>query len=530
MTTSNHTESFARKALLRLEGVLNKILGNDLNPLYYLGALGFYFFWVVAVSGAYLYAFYKTGIELSYPSVEYITKEQWYLGGIMRSLHRYASDALVVVMALHLLREFILGRYRGARWFAWITGIPLIWLIYASGTNGYWMVWDTLAQYSTVAAMEWFDWLPIFSEPMSQSFVSQEVLNDRFFSLISFAHVTLPVFILFLLWVHIMRISYPVVNPRRRLALGMLLAMLVLALVKPVLSQGPADMGIEPRNIEIDWFYLFIYPLQEIWSPGAVWALVFGLTGLLSVLPWLPTRNKQIPIAEVSLKNCNGCRRCVADCPYEAVVMQPRSDGMRLMEEAVVIPDRCVSCGICAGACPSSTPFRSDAGYVSGIEMPSMPMAGLRAAMTDDLAKLKGGARVMVFGCDNAADIAKLRSEGVAVMSLPCTAMLPPSFIEYALYENQADGVFVTGCRENDCYHRMGGVWTAQRLSREREPRLRGRVERERGRIRLLWASSADFRELTLELESFRTSLRDLTSAQTELNNEGNQKPAGSTN
>ncbi len=511
MTTSNHTESVARRMLLRFEGILNKIFGNDLNPFYYLGALGFFFFWVLAVSGAYLYAFYKTGIELSYPSVEYLTNEQWYFGGIMRSLHRYASDALVVVMALHLLREFILGRYRGARWFAWITGVLLIWLIYATGINGYFMAWDKLAQYATVATMEWFDWLPIFGGPLSQSFVSQEVLNDRFFSLISFSHATFPLFVLLFLWIHILRISYPVVNPRRGLALGMLLAMLVLALVKPALSQGPADMGIEPRNIGIDWFYLFVYPLLDIWSPGALWAFVFGLTGLLSILPWLPTRNKQIPIAEVSLKDCSGCRRCVADCPFEAVVMQPRSDGMHFPEEAVLVPDRCVSCGICVGACPSSTPFRSDAGYVSGIEMPSMPMAGLRAAMTADLAKLKGNARVMVFGCDNAANIEKLRGAGVAVMSLPCTAMLPPSFIEYALYEHQVDGVFITGCRESDCYHRMGDLWTKQRLGREREPRLRGRVERERGRIRLFWASSADFKELSGELELFRAGLKKLS-------------------
>ncbi|HYR05807.1 MAG TPA: cytochrome b N-terminal domain-containing protein, partial [Gallionella sp.] len=486
---------------------MNRIFGNDLNPFYHLGALGFYFFWIIVVSGAYIYAFYKTGIKLSYPSVESLTHEQPFLGGIMRSLHRYASDALVVVMVLHMLREFILGRYHGARWFTWVSGIPLIWLIYAAGTNGYWMVWDTLAQYSTVMAMEWFDWLPIFSEPMAQGFVSQEALNDRFFSLVSFSHVTIPLVILFLFWVHIMRISYPVVNPRRGLVAGMLLAMLVLALVYPALSQGPADLGVEPHNIGIDWFYLFIYPLLEIWSPGAVWAFILGLTGLLSILPWLPKGNKQIPIARVSLDNCNGCGRCAADCPYEAVVMQPRSDGKHLMKESVVIPDRCVSCGICAGACPSSTPFRSDAGYVSGIEMPSMPMVWLRAEMAGDLAKLKGDARVMVFGCDNAADIRKLLSEGVAVMSLPCTAMLPPSFIEYALHEHQADGVLITGCREKDCYHRMGGIWTTQRLSREREPRLRGRVDRERRRIRLFWASSEDFKELSKELESFRVSL-----------------------
>ncbi len=512
MTASHHTESVARRILLRFEGVLNRIFGNDLNPFYYLGALGFYFFWLVVVSGAYIYSFYKTGVKLSYPSVEYLTHEQWYLGGIMRSLHRYASDALVAVMVLHLLREFILGRYRGARWFAWFTGVPLIWLIYGAGINGYWMVWDTLAQYSVVATMEWFDWLPVFGEPMSQSFVSQEALNDRFFSLVSFAHVTVPLIILFLLWVHIMRISYPVVNPRRGLALGMLLAMLVLALVKPALSQGPADMGIEPRNIGIDWFYLFIFPLLDIGSAGQVWALVIGLSLLLGALPWLPSRFKQIPVAEVNLKDCSGCRLCVADCPYEAVVMRPRSDGMHFPEEALVVPDRCVSCGICAGACPSSNPFRSKDHYLSGIEMPSLPIYGLRTAMMDDLTKLKGEVRVMVFGCDNAANIGELRSESVAVLSLPCIAMLPPSFIEYALHGHHAEGVFITGCRECDCYHRLGILWTGSRLAAEREPRLRGRAERQR--IGQFWAASADFKELESELESFRSSLRSLAGSE----------------
>ena len=521
MTTSKHTESFAHKKLLQFEGILNKIFGNELNPFYYLGALGFFFFWVIAVSGAYLYAFYKTGIELSYPSVEYLTNEQWYLGGVMRSLHRYASDALVVVMVLHLLREYILGRYRGARWFAWITGVLLIWLIYAAGINGYFMSWDKLAQYTTVSTMEWLDWLPIFGGPMSQSFVSQEVLNDRFFSLISFSHATFPLFVLFFLWIHILRISYPVVNPKRGLVLGMLLAMLILALIKPALSQGPADMGIEPSNIGIDWFYLFVFPLLDIWSAGQVWAFAAGLSLLLGVLPWLPTRHKQIPVAEVSLKDCSGCRLCVADCPYEAVVMRPRSDGMRFLEEAVVVPDRCVSCGICVGACPSSTPFRSEDHYLSGIEMPSMPISGLRTIMKSDLARLDGEVRIMIFGCDNAANIEKLRSEGVAVMSLPCTAMLPPSFIEYALRENRVDGVFITGCRENDCYHRLGGLWTAQRLDAKREPRLRSRAESER--IRQYWASSTDEKELAFEVELFRSVLRSLNESENVSNLGGEQ-------
>jgi quinol-cytochrome oxidoreductase complex cytochrome b subunit len=69
--------------------------------------------------------------------VDHHTNDQWYAAGVMRSLHRYASDALVIVVVLHMLREYSLDRMRGKRFFAWITGVPLLWFIYMCGITGY---------------------------------------------------------------------------------------------------------------------------------------------------------------------------------------------------------------------------------------------------------------------------------------------------------------------------------------------------------------------------------------------------------
>ena len=38
-----------------------------------------------------------------------------------------------MVVMLHLLREYVPDRMRGARWFAWRTGVPLLWLLFAVG-------------------------------------------------------------------------------------------------------------------------------------------------------------------------------------------------------------------------------------------------------------------------------------------------------------------------------------------------------------------------------------------------------------
>ena len=79
-----------------VERPFDRLFGPSLNPLAQLGALGFFFFWIVAVSGIYLFIFFDTGIDRAYRSVEYISRDQWFHAGVMRSFHRYASDLMVV--------------------------------------------------------------------------------------------------------------------------------------------------------------------------------------------------------------------------------------------------------------------------------------------------------------------------------------------------------------------------------------------------------------------------------------------------
>ncbi|MCW8835459.1 MAG: cytochrome b N-terminal domain-containing protein, partial [Rhodospirillales bacterium] len=159
-------------AYLWVESLFDYIFGQKYNPFYYLGALTWFFFWVVSVSGIYLFlGGFDTGVTEVYDSVQWLTHDNWYLGGIMRSLHRYGSDAMVLTTVAHLLREFCMDRYHGVRWFAWFTGVPLIWLLITSGITGYWLVWDELAQYLAIASFEWLDAIGIFSEPIANNFL-----------------------------------------------------------------------------------------------------------------------------------------------------------------------------------------------------------------------------------------------------------------------------------------------------------------------------------------------------------------------
>jgi ferredoxin/coenzyme F420-reducing hydrogenase delta subunit len=521
----NGLRTVAKAAFESVENLFDRAFGPELNPMHQLGALGWFFYWIVIVSGVYLYIFFDTGIHQAYESLEYITNVQWYAAGVMRSLHRYASDALIIVMLLHLVREFVMDRYRGARWYSWFTGVPLLWFAFACGITGYWMVWDVLAQYIAIATTEWFDSLGIFGETIARNFLNPDILSGRFFTLMVFIHIAVPLFMLLVMWIHIQRQNYARVNPPKALAIGTLGMLLVLSFIKPAVSQAPADLGTVPTVLDIDWFYLAGYPLLDI-IPGLVmWAIAGGATLILLLMPWLPPRRREtVPV--VNLDNCNGCGRCVDDCPFTAVILQPRTDETAFSEEAVVKNDLCTSCGICVGACPTSTPFRRSSELVPGIDLPDQRMQALRDKILAASAGLAGDTRVIVFGCKNGPDLKRLEGPAVAAMELQCIGMLPPSFLDFLITRHHVEGVFLTGCTLGDCHNRLGNQWTEQRLSGERDPYLRERVPRDR--IGRFWAGLTHNRRLAKKLAAFQEQLKGLPPYHRPSRKPSGQQPAES--
>ncbi|MGE0875124.1 MAG: 2Fe-2S iron-sulfur cluster-binding protein [Burkholderiales bacterium] len=277
---------------IKVESLFNLAFGDKLNPLYYLGPIAYYLMWLAVASGLYLYAFFETSVSGAYSSVESITHGQRYIGGVLRSIHRYASDGMVLVMLLHLARHWTFDRYRGFRWFSWISGVALLWLVYASGINGYMLPWDSLSQFVVIATAEWLDWLPIFKGALIRNFILPENVNDRLFSLLSFIHIGVPLAVLALLWVHTQRVPQARTAPPLPVAVALTAALVALSLVKPAVSQAPADLAAAVGTIDFDWFYLPVYALLYRTSPGEIWLLLGGATLLLLALPWLPPKRK----------------------------------------------------------------------------------------------------------------------------------------------------------------------------------------------------------------------------------------------
>ncbi len=498
--------SLSRMVDESLTGAFDHAFAPANNPWRHLGALAFLCLVIAAASGVVAYALYDTSVNGAYQSGLRLQNDPLLLGRLLRGLHRYAADAFMLLSVLHLLREAMRGHFRGVRWYSWITGIPLAWLLWVAGITGLWLLWDERALYSITATAEWLQALPLAAELLARNFLTADALNDRFFSLIMFIHIGIPLLLLAAVWVHVQRVSLPRIWPPRELTAGCVVMLSLLALSFPAQSLGPALTGHVAARLSLDWFYLFPHPLVDALSAQTVWLLAAALTAVLATLPWLGFSRRVASTAsraaQVDLANCNGCSRCAADCPFGAVVMIPRTDQRRHPRQASVITDMCAACGICVGACPSSTPFRRIEDMVSGIEMPDAPMASLRRTLQQSLGALRGPDRIVVFACRQAANFEELNDAQTAVMPMECAGMLPPSFIEYA-NRMGATGVVIAGCREADCEFRLGDRWVQQRFAGTRNPRLRAVAARER--VAVVWPGR-DIGRVLLAIAGLRNS------------------------
>lgn len=486
----------------RLVQALDRLAGNPNNPLRHLGSLAFLAFWWLALSGLWLYVVLDTSVEGAYLSIEGMGPRS--VGGLLRSSHRYAADALVILTGLHLLRELVHGHWRHFRRFSWLTGTALLPIMAISAIGGFWLGWDRLAQFSATATMELLDYLPLLGSTLARNFLGSAQISNRMFSLFIFVHVGMSLLLLFGLWFHVQRISRAAAFPPRLPALGLLGMLLLMAVVAPVQGQGPADLGTVPAGLQLDWILLAVHPLMYASSAGFVWLLLGGALLVLMALPFLPMRQPRAQVAVVDADNCSGCTWCFHDCPYSAITMAPHPSGRAGHLIAVVAPELCAGCGICAGSCPSSTPFRRMPQLVTGIDLPQLPVNLLREQLRTGIegalaAEGPPGGPVVVFSCRHGADASALEAPGLVVLPLLCAGQLPPSFMDYAV-RHGAGHVVVASCRTGGCEFRLGPRWLSERLDGRRPPALPARL-RDSDRCSHVPTDSVELAELQQVLE-----------------------------
>jgi coenzyme F420-reducing hydrogenase delta subunit/ferredoxin len=504
-------ESLRRRALRRIgawyqwgEVLIDRLVSPALNPLYHAGTIAVFSLAVATITGIYLFIFYRVGTDAAHQSIEGIMQHPLGVGSLMRSLHRYASDAAILAAALHGGKMLMNDRFWGARWIGWVTGLVLLGLVWITGATGYWLVWDTQAQWLSISTARFLDVLPIFGEPLARTFLPGVEIQNFLFFLVLFIHITIPLLLGLVYWLHVMRLARARFFPPRVVLWVTGGALVAASLLKPALSGPPADLSVMPGVAPVDLFYFLYAPLTR-YAPWTGWAGMFGLGLVIFSIPWV-MRGPAPARARVEAAACTGCTRCWKDCPYEAIVMVPRADDSRGKLEAVVNPAKCAGCGICVGACDSA-----------GIVLGDQPVSLLGAAVVARLRQVKATAPgeagvVLVYACRLmthlegrlGADGSLAGAPGITVMGLPCVGMLHPEMITRSL-EQGAAGVFVAGCVPEDCHYREGSLWLAERLGGQRLPKLKAVPE---GRLRVRWYSPVEVKRFVADVRDFAEEVR----------------------
>jgi len=475
---------------------------DPLNPLLHTGAIAVTTLFIATLTGIALLIWYKPSVHLAYDSLEAIAQAP--LGaGLVRSLHRYSSDAAVLFGVIHALRFFLERRFDGARWLAWVTGALMMGLLWFIGWTGYWLVWDLRAQLIAVGSAKMLDVLPVFDEPLSRSFVTDDSVNSLLFFVVFFIHMIVPLAMAVVMWLHITRLARARYLTSRVMTFWVTALLLFICVAYPATNEARAQMAAIPSSLTMDWWFLFPMPLIDRLGGGALWGLLIAGSAATLTIPWW-LKGTRKPPASVVASRCNECRKCYADCPYEAIEMIPRTDGNeRHFAQASVIESKCVACGICAGSCDT---MGIGLDWFASIEQRRLLGAWMKQAAD------AGEAVHMAFICAESAG-AKLEIDrttglcaelpGYRVLRVPCAGWVQPLLIERAIRLG-ARGVLIASCPPESCAYREGAEWARLRIEGARPPVLR--TDRlDAGQVRLVALDRTRKKALIREAAFFRS-------------------------
>jgi len=130
------------------KNILNKPAPGGLNLSFCFGGVTFFLLLMLGASGYFLTIYYVPIPDYAYGAVDYITNEVP-MGGIVRSVHYWSANLMIVTIFLHTLRVFIYGAYKRPRELTWISGVLLLVIVLAFGFTGYLLPWDQKAYWAT---------------------------------------------------------------------------------------------------------------------------------------------------------------------------------------------------------------------------------------------------------------------------------------------------------------------------------------------------------------------------------------------
>jgi quinol-cytochrome oxidoreductase complex cytochrome b subunit len=285
----------------------------SLTHTFGLGGMSFLLVVILIGTGTLLMFGYEPVPGQAYASVQAIERTTRF-GGLIRGVHHWSANLLVVTAVLHLLRVFLTGAYHPPRQFNWVIGLGLLLGVLAANFTGYLLPWDQLAYWAVTISTGMLSYVPLVGAwARDAARGGAEVGQDTLTTFYALHTTVLPVLVLLLSGFHFWRVrkargvapprppeADPEAEPARVLALpnlilrefvaGLVLLAVVLNLAALVAAPlGPAaNPGMSPNPAKAPWYFMGIQELLLHFDPlFAVLLLPVALLVGLAAVPYL---------------------------------------------------------------------------------------------------------------------------------------------------------------------------------------------------------------------------------------------------
>jgi ubiquinol-cytochrome c reductase cytochrome b subunit len=268
---------------------------------------------VQAVTGWLLMSAYAPSSTTAWASVAHISYAMS-MGWLIRGLHHFGAQAMVVLLFLHLAQTAIVGAYKKPREVNWLLGLGLMGLTLGFALTGYLLPWDQKGYWATRVATNIVGTVPLVGPFMQSVLVGGaeygHMTLTRFYAL----HVAvLPALTMLLLVAHVALFRKHGVTPPagadtskvdpfypKQLAIDLAggVGMLVVIFALAFMERGaPLDAPADPSGdypARPEWYFLALFELLkyfhgELEPVGAV-GIPLLVVGFLIALPFIDKR------------------------------------------------------------------------------------------------------------------------------------------------------------------------------------------------------------------------------------------------
>lgn len=309
-----------------------------------LGGLSILLLAILVGTGIMLMFVYTPSPDTAYADMLRLQTEVAF-GSLIRNLHHWSGNLLVIVTLLHLLRVFFTGGLRPPREFNWVLGVLLLLLVVVANFTGYLLPWDQLAYWAVTVGASLLSYIPLIGEGLAQFILGGPEVSGATLTNFYGLHVAIiPMLIFFVASFHVWRVRKDSLTVPRSLAedtpgkvekvptlphlvsIELVFALVVMAVLLLWASwvnaplEAAADPNHSPNPAKAAWYFMGIQELLLHFHPvfGAIVIPALAFVVLIA-FPYLRFDSDSEGIWFRSLKG----RRMAWAAMFSALIVTP---------------------------------------------------------------------------------------------------------------------------------------------------------------------------------------------------------------